>query len=77
MVENFKDILSEPNINRAEHIAKISHHIPKKVTKDQNLTLLRIISKDELEGEIKKMTKNKAPGPDGFTISGHLEFHGK
>lgn len=68
LVEHFKDILSEPNINRAEDIDKISHHIPKKVTRDQNLALLRVISKDELEEAINKMAKNKAPGPDGFTI---------
>ena len=68
LVEHFKDILSEPNINRAEDIAKISHHIPEKVTRDQNLALLQIISKDELEEAINKMAKNKAPGPYGFTI---------
>ena len=68
LVEHFKGILSEPNINRADDIDKIILHIPKKVTRDQNLALLRVISKEELEETINKMAKNKAPGPDGFTI---------
>jgi len=68
LVEHFKGILSEPNINRVEDIDKISLYIPKKVTRDQNLALLWVISKEELEETINKMAKNKAPGPDGFTI---------
>lgn len=68
LVEHFKAILSKPNVNRSEDIDKICHHIPKKVSRDQNLALLRVITKDELEETINKMAKNKAPGPDGFTI---------
>ena len=67
-MEHFKDILSETNINRAKDIDKISHHIPETVTRDQNMALLSVITKEELEETINKMAKNKAPGPDGFTI---------
>ena len=31
------------------------------------MALLRVITKVEVEEVIKKMAKNKAPGPDGFT----------
>lgn len=63
LVEHFKGILSEPNVNRSEDIDKIYHHIPKKVSRDQNLALLRVITKEELEETINKMSKNKAPRP--------------
>jgi len=68
LVEHFKDILSEPNVNQSEDIDKTCHLIPKKVSRDQNLALLRVIAKEELEETINKMSKNKALGPDGFTI---------
>eukprot|EP00253_Pinus_taeda_P005798 PITA_05798 len=68
LVKHFKGILSEPNVNRYEDIDKICHLIPKKVSRDQNLALLRVITKEEPKETINKMSKNKAPGPDGFTI---------
>lgn len=37
LVDYFKGILTEPNISREEEIAKVCQHIPKKVTKEQNL----------------------------------------
>jgi len=71
MVQHFKELLTEPNIIREDDIDKISQHIPKIVTRVQNLALLRVITKAEVEEVIKKMAKNKAPGLDGFT----LEFY--
>eukprot|EP00253_Pinus_taeda_P035504 PITA_35504 len=68
LVEHFKGILTEPNANRSEEIDKVCHHIHKKVSRGQNLALLREITKEELEEVVNKMPKNKAPGPDGFTI---------
>eukprot|EP00253_Pinus_taeda_P015313 PITA_15313 len=49
-------------------IDKVYQHIPKKVTREQNLALLRVITKEEVEEVVNKMAKNKAPGLDGFTI---------
>lgn len=68
LVEHFKDFLIEPNINRIQEIDKVCQHIPKKVTREQNMALLRAITKDELEEVVNKMEKNKAPSPDGFNI---------
>lgn len=68
MAQHFKEILIEPNIRREDDIDKISQHIPKIVTSDQNLALLRLITKAEVDEVIKKMAKNKAPRPDGFTL---------
>lgn len=67
MVQHFKEILTEPNIRREADIGKLSQHIPKLVTRDQNLALLRVKTKAEVDEVIKKMAKNKAPRPDGFT----------
>jgi len=46
----------------------LSTYIPKKVTREENLALLRVITKEEVEEVVNRMVKNKAPGPDGFTI---------
>ena len=66
-VQHFKGLLTEPNIRREDNIHKISQHIPNLVSRDQNLALLRVITKAKVEEVIKNMVKNKAPGPDGFT----------
>eukprot|EP00253_Pinus_taeda_P003413 PITA_03413 len=68
LVDYFKGILTKPNINREEEIDKVCQHIPKKVTREQNLALLRVITKEEVEEVVNKMAKNNAPGPDGFTV---------
>ena len=68
LVDYFKGILTKPNVRREEEITNVCQYIPKKVTRDQNLALLRVITKEEVEEIVKKMAKNKAPGPDGFTI---------
>lgn len=69
LIQHFKGILIEPQSNREEEIAKISQYIPKKVNREQNLALLRVITEKEVEDVVKTMAKNKAPGPDGFTTN--------
>eukprot|EP00253_Pinus_taeda_P015705 PITA_15705 len=68
MVNHFKDILREPQTNRADAIAKISTEIPNVVTRDQNLALMRKITMEEVEDIVRNMKRNKAPGPDGYTV---------
>ena len=57
MVQHFKELLIEPNIRREDDIDKISQHIPKIVTRYQNLALVRIITKAGVEEVIKKYGK--------------------
>lgn len=46
---------------------KTSKEIPKLVTKDQNLVLMRKETMEEVEEIVKNLKRNKAPGPDGYT----------
>eukprot|EP00253_Pinus_taeda_P001856 PITA_01856 len=68
LVNHFKDILREPQANRSDAIAKISREIPNVVTRDQNLALMRKITMEEVEDIVRNMKRNKAPGPDGYTV---------
>eukprot|EP00253_Pinus_taeda_P016535 PITA_16535 len=68
LVNHFKAIMKEPHIDRSEAIAKIGREIPNLITRDQNLALMRKITREEVEDIVRNMKRNKAPGPDGFTV---------
>eukprot|EP00253_Pinus_taeda_P018458 PITA_18458 len=68
LVNHFKNILREPQANKSDAIAKISKEIPNVVTRDQNLALMRKITMEEVEDIVRNMKRNKAPGPDGYTV---------
>jgi hypothetical protein len=63
----YRDLLTEPSLNRSEAIAKITQHVPSLVTQEQNATLLRPITIEEVDQALQDTPKRKAPGPDGFT----------
>ena len=67
LVNHFKDLLTEPLPNRQAAIQKITEHIPRVITREQNLALLRAVTLQEIEEVVINLPKNKAPGPDGFT----------
>eukprot|EP00253_Pinus_taeda_P027896 PITA_27896 len=68
LTDHFKLIAQESPIDRTDAINSLTQSIPKVVTKDQNLALLKEISMEEVEEAVKSMPNDKAPGPDGFTI---------
>jgi hypothetical protein len=37
------------------------------VTPEQNAALMRLITQEEVDQEVKEIPSGKAPGPDGFT----------
>ena len=65
---HFQNLLTEPTPNRDEAIAKITRHIPSIITREQNLALLREVSLEEVKAAVMHMLRNKALGPDGFTV---------
>ena len=69
LTEHFKHIAQETQADRIEAIDTLTQAIPKVVTNEQNLTLLKEISMEEVEEVVKSMPNDKAPGPDGFTIN--------
>jgi len=55
-----------PKISQA--INKITWDILKPISLEQNEALMRPISIEEVDQEMKQMPAGKASGPDGFTI---------
>eukprot|EP00253_Pinus_taeda_P009477 PITA_09477 len=69
LIDHFRRIAQESNIDRAEAINTLTQSIPKVVSKDQNLALLKEISMEEVEEAVKSMPNDKSPGSDAFTIN--------
>lgn len=69
LTSHFKQIAKEIEEDRTATIGEITQAIPKSITSEQNDTLLRKVSLEEVDEAIKSMPNDKAPGPDGFTIN--------
>eukprot|EP00253_Pinus_taeda_P012558 PITA_12558 len=67
LVEYHKGILTETQDDRGEAIEKICKEIPKLIIAEQNKSLMRAATMEEVEEVVMNMKKGKAPGPDGFT----------
>jgi hypothetical protein len=68
LVNHFHGIAQEPNQDRTEAIQRITQHIPRLVTEEQNINLNKPIAKEEIDQVVQEMPNGKAPGPDGFTV---------
>jgi hypothetical protein len=49
LLNHFQGIAQEPNQDRSEAIQRIIQHIPKLVTEDQNFSLSKPITKEEID----------------------------
>jgi hypothetical protein len=49
LTDYYKNLLTEPSLNRSDAIAKITQHVPTLVTKEKNLALLRPITIKEVD----------------------------
>eukprot|EP00253_Pinus_taeda_P007706 PITA_07706 len=66
---HFSNIAREPEVNREAAIQEITIAIPNSITEEQNWSLRKRITMEEVEEAIRSMPNDKAPGPDGFTIN--------
>eukprot|EP00253_Pinus_taeda_P013888 PITA_13888 len=66
---HFSNIAREPNVNREAAIQEITNAIPNSITGEQNWSLRKRITMEEVEEAVRSMPNDKAPGPDGFTIN--------
>ena len=55
-------------VDRAKYITTITQHIPKLVTPEHNIMIMRCIEQIEIEEVVFQMEKGKALGLDNFTI---------
>lgn len=69
LTNHFSNIAQEPNVNREAAIQEITSAIPRLITDEQNWSLRKRITMEEVEEAVKSMPNDKAPGPDGFTIN--------
>ena len=69
LTKHFNNRAQEPGVDRTEAIEELTQAIPKIITNEKNLALIREISLDEVEEAIRSMPNDKAPRPDGFTIN--------
>jgi hypothetical protein len=67
LIGYFQNLLTEPLSDRHEAINKVTRHVPSLVTPEQNATLLRPITIEEVDQALQETPKCKAPRPDGFT----------
>ena len=67
LLNYFKDMLKEPNIECQPSINKITQHIPRIITEDHNQMLLRPVTMQEVDQDMSQLKDGKASGLDGFT----------
>jgi len=63
----FKQDHQEPNIDRTSSIDKVLRHIPKLITEEHNILLLKPTSLQEIENVVHQLKAGKALGPYGFS----------
>jgi hypothetical protein len=67
LTDYYHDLLSEPQVDRAEAIGRVTTNILTLITQEQNEALMTPISQAEVDQAIQELPAGKAPGPDGFT----------
>jgi hypothetical protein len=68
LTDYYLDLLSEPQVDHAEAIGKVTTNIPTLITQEHNEALMTPISQAEVDQAIQELPTGKAPGPDGFTM---------
>ena len=61
LVQHFRGITEENNLNREQCIKEITKNIPKLVSREDNFNLNKPVTEDEVSDVIKDMQNSKAP----------------
>eukprot|EP00253_Pinus_taeda_P009910 PITA_09910 len=67
-VQHFRSIEKETSSDREHFIRDLTRHIPRLVSREDNLNLNRPMSEEEVSEVLKEMQTGKASGPDGFNV---------
>jgi len=68
LVQHFRNIAQETRYERDIYIRDFTKHIPRMVSREDNVNLYRLVTEEEVSGVLKEMQNGKAPGPDGFNV---------
>eukprot|EP00253_Pinus_taeda_P025801 PITA_25801 len=69
LVQHFRSIAQDTCYERDHYIWDFTKHIPRMVSREDNVNLYRSVTKEEVSGVVKEMQNGKAPGPDGFNVN--------
>eukprot|EP00253_Pinus_taeda_P009929 PITA_09929 len=67
LLNYFKQVHKEPNIDRSQAIQKVTSNIPKLILDEQNQMLLKSVDLQEVVTTVRQLKAGKAPGLDGFS----------
>jgi len=68
LVQHFRGIAKETGSDREHSIRDLTRHIPRLVSREDNFSLNRIVTEEEVSEVLKEMQFGKVPGPDGFNV---------
>lgn len=68
LVQHFKKIVKEPQVDRMDYFERIVKQIPALITEEDNKNLNNLVYMEEAAKEVTKMLNDKALSLDGFTI---------
>ena len=68
LVQHFRSIADETILDRAHFMRDLTRHIPRLVSREDNINLNRQVTKEEVNEVLKEMKNSKASGPNGFNM---------
>ena len=73
-VKHFKTLFKAPMEAYIAEVIRVAHFFPRYIDEEGNDSIMELVSKEEVEGILKAMQKDKSPGPDGWTVEFFQHF---